>query len=242
MVRSISRNRIVRDIFTKLALLYDHFEPCMTRKRGSKWRRRAIEVSGLTRPHRVLDGCAGTGLLSEQLAQICGTHTHIVAADFCPAMVTMAKQKLRDLHMHRRVEFKTENVEIMPFPDEFFDAVFISFGLRFVSDIKTVFKECQRVLKKGGPLIILDFAVPKNPVFRFFTYIYREYVFPAKVWFQAKVPHALIHHLYDSLVHYPDPEKLGRMLIRTGFIEVEYEELNKGIATIHRAIKPGLQE
>jgi len=242
MVRSISRNRIVRNLFTKLAVLYDGFEPLLNRKRGRKWRQRAIEVSGLVRPHRILDGCAGTGLLSIQLAQVFGSPTHVVAVDFCPAMVTLAKQKVRALHLHRRVEFKIENVEIMPFPDEFFDAVFIAFGMRFVSDVRTVLKECHRVMKKDSPLIILELAVPANPIRRLFTHIYREYIFPARGWLHARVPSVLLHHLHDSLIHYPDADKLGRMLIRTGFDEVEYEELNKGIATIHRAIKPALEE
>jgi demethylmenaquinone methyltransferase / 2-methoxy-6-polyprenyl-1,4-benzoquinol methylase len=242
MVRSISKNRIVRNVFTKLALLYDYLEPAITRRRGDKWRSRAIEVSGMIKPHRVLDGCAGTGLLSLQLAQAYGSPTHIVAVDFCPAMVSLAKQKMRSMHLHRRVEFKTENVEIMPFPDDFFDAIFISFGMRFVSDVKTVLKECQRVLKKDCPLIILEYAIPSNPWQRFWTHCYREYFLSFWAWLQARVPGALIHHLHDSLVHYPDADKLGRMLIRAGYDEVEYEELSKGVVTLHRAIKPGIEE
>ena len=211
----------------------------MTRRRGDKWRRRAIEVSGLEKPDCILDGCAGTGLLSLQLAQVFSAPTNIVAVDFCPAMVSLAKQKVRSMHLYRRVEIKAENVELMPFPDEFFDAVFISFGMRFVSDVKTVLAECQRVMKKDTPLIILEYAIPSNPWQRFFTHCYREYFFPFWARLRARVPGPLIHHLHDSLVHYPDADKMGRMLIQAGFDEVEYEELSKGVVTLHRAIKPG---
>lgn len=242
MVRSISKNRIVRNIYTKLAPLYDLLEPALTRGRGVAWRQRSIEVAGLVKPHRVLDACAGTGQLSMQLANTFGSHTHVVAVDFCPAMVAQAKQRLRGQHLHRRVEFKTENVEIMPFPDEFFDAVFLSFGLRFVSDVRTVLKECQRVLKKDRPLIILDLAMPANPFPRLFTHVYREYFFPVWGWWHGRIPNALLHPLHDSLVHYPDADKLGRMLIRAGYDEVEYERLSGGFATLHRAIKPGEDE
>ncbi|MBN1594681.1 class I SAM-dependent methyltransferase, partial [candidate division FCPU426 bacterium] len=237
----ISKNRIVRSVFSKFALLYDHFEPWMTRRRGDKWRQRAIDVSGLKRPHRILDACTGTGSMSRLLAQACGSPSHIVAVDFCPGMITLAKQKLRNLHMARRVEFRIENVEVMPFPDDFFDAVFISFGLRFSSDIKTVLKESLRILKRDCPLVILEFSVPRNPVLRFFTHLHREYFFPAWVWLRARTPYAISHHLFDSLLHYPDPDKLSRMLIRTGFDEVEYEFLGRGAASIHRAVKPAVE-
>lgn len=242
MVRSISKNRIIRNIYTKLAPFYDTLEPVLTRGRGVAWRQRAIEVAGLVKPHRVLDACAGTGQLSLQLANTFGSHTNVVAVDFCPAMVAQAKQRLRTQHLNRRVEFKTENVEIMPFPDEFFDAVFLAFGLRFVSDIRTVLKECQRVLKKDRPLVILELAVPANPFHRLFTHVYREYFFPIWGWVHGRIPHALMHPMHDSLVHYPEADKMGRMLIRAGYHEVEYERLGGGFATLHRAIKPGEEE
>ncbi|MCD4814209.1 class I SAM-dependent methyltransferase [bacterium] len=242
MVRSISRNRIVRTIFTKLAIFYDVLEPALISKQGAQWRSHAIDISGLVKPHRILDACSGTGIQSIQLARHFGSPTHVVAVDFCPAMVTLAKQKIRSDHLHRRIECKTENVEIMPFPDEFFDAVFISFGMRFVSDIRTVLKECRRVLKKDAPMIILELAVPVNPFWRLLTIVQREYWLPFWGWWKARIPSSMLHHLNDSLIHYPDADKLGRMLIRAGYDEVEYEELSGGTFTLHRAIKPGGEE
>lgn len=238
MVRSISKNRLVRNIFTQLAEVYDQVEPAMTFGRGEAWRRRAVQQTLLSKPHRILDACSGIGHLSQQLANSYGPQTHIVAADFCPAMVAVAKQKLRVQHLHRRVEFKTENVEIMPFPDEFFDAVFITFGLRFVSDIRTVLRECQRVLRRRHPLVILELAVPRHPL-RWPVQFYREYLFPLLGRWQTKAPKALLHPLHDSLRHYPDPDKLSRMLVRAGFDNVEYQRLGGGVATLHRAVKPG---
>lgn len=238
MVRSISKNRLIRNIFTKLADVYDQVEPAVTFGRGEIWRRRAVQLTQLSKPHRILDACSGIGHMSRQLANSFGPQTHIVAVDFCPAMVAVAKQKLRVQHLHRRVEFKTENVEIMPFPDEFFDAIFLSFGLRFVSDIRTVLRECQRVLRRRHPLVILELAVPRPPL-NLAIHLYREYLFPLLGQWQTKLPKVLLHPLHDSLRHYPDPDKLSRMLIRAGFDEVEYQRLGGGVATLHRAVKPG---
>lgn len=241
MVRSVSQNRIIRDLFSKLTPIYEVLEPAVNWRQGDKWRQLAIAASGLEHPKRVLDACCGTGNLAIQLSQNYGTSCHVIGIDFTPAMVTQAKQHARNLHLHRRVEIKTENVEIMPFPDEFFDAVFICFGLRFVSDIKTVLKECFRVLRPNSPLVILELARPHSPITRFYTNVIREYWFP--IWAKMKfgMPSPIAHHMHDSLVHYPDADKLGRMMIRSGFDDVEYQDLNHGIATLHRAFKPELE-
>jgi len=236
MVRSISKNRIVRSLFTKLAPFFDAFEPALTWGRGNAWRRKMAEYSGLDKPQRVLDACAGTGLLSTQLANHFGPHSHVVAVDFCPNMVAVAKQRLRVSHLQRRVEFKVENVEIMPFPDGFFDGVFLAFGLRFVSDIRTVLRECHRVLKPGAPMVILDLAVPSNPM-KPLVHFYREYGVP--IWNRARhqLPSSFTHYLHDSLVHYPDADKLGRMLLRAGYNQVQYRTLGLGTVTLHKAMK-----
>jgi len=237
MARSISKNRIIRTLFTNLAPYYDQVEPALTWNQGVRWRQRAIAAARLSSPRRILDACSGTGLMTAPLAQAYGPRCHLIAIDFCPAMVGVAKQRLQDLGLQRRVEIKVENVEIMPFPDAFFDAVFVSFGLRFVSDIRTVLKEFHRVLKPGGRLVILELAKPSNPIQRFRAHIAREYLFPHQGLLVHKLPPALLHPLHDALIHFPDPEKLSRMLMRQDYDEVEYKPLKGGIATLHSALK-----
>lgn len=242
MVRSVSKNRIVRSLFNKVTPIYDLIEKGLYWGQGDKWRHMALEAGGLEKPKRVLDACCGTGQLSVMLAQHFGSPCHVVGIDFSPTMVTAAKQYIRSLHLHRRIEIKTENIEIMPFPDEFFEGVFICFGLRFSSDIRTVLKECVRVLKPGGTVVILELARPNGFFMRALAHIVREYWFPLWARFKFGMPTSMAHYMHDSLVHYPDADKLGRIMIRVGFDDVEYQELNSGIATLHRAFKPGEDE
>jgi demethylmenaquinone methyltransferase / 2-methoxy-6-polyprenyl-1,4-benzoquinol methylase len=242
MVRSISKNRIIRTIFTNLAPYYDALEPWLTWGRGEAWRRRAVAAAKQQSPRRILDACSGTGLLTLPLAQAYGARCHIVAIDFCPAMAVQAKQRLQNANLHRRVETKVENIEIMPFPDGFFDAVFISFGLRLVSDIRVVLKEVHRVLRPGGRFVILELARPGNFIMRAAAYLAREFFLPAYGRLRHRLPSQLIYPLHDSLWHYPDPEKLGRMLMRTNFDEVEYKWLGGGVATLHVAAKPEVEQ
>lgn len=237
MARSISKNRIVRNIFTKLAPFYDQLEPALNRSQGSVWRQNAIAAANLHKPRIVLDGCSGTGLLTCALARALGPTCHVVGVDFCPAMVALAKQQIRQTNIRRRVEFKNENIEIMSFPDNFFDAVFMAFGMRFVSDIRAVLYESCRVLKDGAPLVILEQAVPPGEVMRWHTRMVREYWLPLRARMAHGIPAALYHPLHDSLIHYPNAKKFGRMMLQTGFSEASYKSLRHGVATIHRAIK-----
>ncbi len=237
MARSISKNRIVRNIFTKLAPFYDQLEPALTWKQGSLWRQHAIAAAELQKPRRVLDCCSGTGLLSFALARTLGPTSQVVAVDFCPAMVALAKQQIMPTNIRRRVEFKNENIESMPFQDDSFDAVFIAFGMRFVSDIRVVLEESCRVLKEGAPLVILEQAIPPADIMRRYVRMVREYWLPLRARMKYGIPAALYHPLHDSLIHYPNAKKIGRMMLQTGFSKASYKSLGRGVATIHRATK-----
>ncbi len=242
MVRSVSKNKYIRQFFNKITPIYPALEKGLYWGRADKWRAAAVTAAKLDKPKRVLDACCGTGQLAILLAQQLGPSCHVIGVDLSPAMVNAAKNKIRALHLHRRVEVKTENAEILPFPENFFDAVFLGFGLRFVSDIRTVFKECYRVIRPGGSIILLELARPKNPVMRLLTHVLREYWFPLWARLKFGLPAPMAHHLHDSLVHFPDPEKMGRMLVRVGYDNVEYQDLGLGVASMHRARKPEEEE
>jgi demethylmenaquinone methyltransferase/2-methoxy-6-polyprenyl-1,4-benzoquinol methylase len=237
MARSISKNRIIRTIFSQLAPAYDVLDGPLTWKQGTAWRQKAFAAAKIPSPRRVLDACAGTGLLTAELAQRYSPKTHIIAIDFCPAMANVARQRLRELNLQRRVEVKVENVEIMPFPDEFFDVAFISLGLRFVSDVKVAVRELHRVLKPGGRLIVLELCQPPGKFRRKFVHWVRDKFFPTWEKWTHRVPPQLFYPLHDSLIHYPDPVKLSRRFVRIGFEHVEFAYLSGGLATLHQATK-----
>ncbi|MDP3297088.1 MAG: class I SAM-dependent methyltransferase [Thermodesulfovibrionia bacterium] len=62
--------------------------------------------------------------------------------------------KVLGIAERRGIKVKKARGESLPFSDESFGAVFILFTLCFVEDPQTVLAETERVLKKGGGLII----------------------------------------------------------------------------------------
>ena len=237
MARSTSKNRLVKNIFTKLALYYDSMEKSLHWNKGEAWRQKAIELAQINKASRILDLCTGTGSMAVQLSQHLGATSQIVAIDICKEMLNIAKKRVSKLNLNRRIECKLENAEIMPFPDEFFDVVYIAFGMRFVSDVQSVLEEIYRVLRSQGKLIILELTNPKQVRMQKYTKFIREQWLPLKYRIKYRLSPIFTHYLHDSLVYYPTSEKFKEILINNRFSEVKCEYLNRRLATIHVARK-----
>jgi SAM-dependent methyltransferase len=97
----------------------------------------------------VLETAAGTGVLTEFLAQALPDAARIVATDINPAMLAVAEQNIGD-----RVEYQPASGTDLPFEDASFDAVLCQFGIMFFPDIDLGYREARRVLKDGGELLV----------------------------------------------------------------------------------------
>jgi len=91
MARSISKNRLIRTLFTQLAPAYDVLDDPLTWKHGTVWRQKAFAAAKIPTPRRVLDACAGTGLLTLNLQpHMASMH----ALDSSAGMLEKLSQKL----------------------------------------------------------------------------------------------------------------------------------------------------
>ncbi len=84
----------------------------------------------------------------------------MVLADINESMLRMASEKLRNIGVIGNVEYVQANAEALPFPDNTFDCITISFGLRNVTDKDKALRSMYRVLKPGGRLLVLEFSKP----------------------------------------------------------------------------------
>jgi len=108
---------------------------------------------------RVLDIAAGTGLAAEAALAVVGTSGHVTAADFSPAMVEKARQRLGNA---KNVSLKVEDGQALSFSDESFDAVVCSLGLMFFPDPLRGLAEFRRVLRPGGRAAVSVNTVPER--------------------------------------------------------------------------------
>lgn len=124
----------------------------------------------------------------------------------------------------------------LPFADESFDAVTISFGLRNIVDPAAALAEMLRVTKPGGRLAVMEFSTPVLPAF---GTIYNEYLMrslPAVARRVSSNPDAYVY-LAESIRAWPDQDGLAAVVSAAGYGEVRYRNLSGGIVAIHHARK-----
>src|SRR5690625_2361941 len=159
--------RDVARMFDAVAQRYDVTNDILSLWQDRAWRvatRRAVAAEpGM----RVLDLAAGTGTSSEAYAD---AGVDVVPCDFSTGMVAVGKRRRPDL------SFVAGDATRLPFADESFDVVTISFGLRNVVDTELALREMRRVTRPGGRLVVCDFSRPVFGPFR-----------PPYTWFLAPV-------------------------------------------------------
>ncbi len=222
----------VQSIFSDIAPRYDLLNHVLSMNIDRSWRRKAVDALQLDRcPHgTILDTCCGTFDLSVEVADRTGFQGHVIAGDFARPMLIAGKDKLENRAI---APVCTDSLE-MPFPDGSFDGLVVGFGVRNLSDLDVGFREFKRVLKPGGRAVILECAVPPNPIVRSGYLLYFNKVLPLVGRVVSGHPWAYTY-LPESVREFPGPEELAGKLTRAGFDSVEWSYLSMGIAALHIA-------
>src|SRR6185436_13563321 len=118
------------------------------------WRRRAVEMCGVTRADDVLDVACGTGDLTLAFGK--ARPRTVTGLDFTPQMLEVARAKSASRYTDPPLVFVEGDAMNLPFPDASFDIVSIAWGIRNVSDPARALREFRRVLRPGGRLIVLE--------------------------------------------------------------------------------------
>ena len=225
--------RSVRKMFGSITPRYDFLNHLLSLNLDRRWRRKAAELAfeGMTRP-RVLDLCAGTGDLAIELARRCA-EARIVALDFVAPMLERARDKCRNAGLADRVLPLCGDALRLPFCDGAFDVVAVAFGLRNISPVEAALSEAARVIRPGGRLLILEFALPARGLWRRLYGFYFFRILP-KIgrWISGTSAYS---YLPASVALFPEPDRLGEMLGAFGFVEARWRPLAGGAVALHTA-------
>ena len=217
----------VAGMFDDVGKNYDKTNTVLSFGLDKYWRCRTRERLQLKPGEKVLDLAAGTAVSTVELAK---SGAWVVACDFSQGMLAAGKD--------RDVPKVVGDAMYLPFADNTFDAVTISYGLRNVHDFEAGLREMARVTKAGGRLAVNEFSTPVIPGFRT---LYKEYL-PLALPPIAKVfssnPEAY-EYLAESIRAWPDQEALARAINANGWSDAGWQNLSGGIVAIHSAVKEG---
>ncbi|MDO5499218.1 MAG: demethylmenaquinone methyltransferase [Propionibacteriaceae bacterium] len=220
------RRADVAAMFDGVADRYDLMNDVMTAGQMRQWRKAAIEAVDPRPGQRILDLAAGTGTSSRPFAD---AGAIVVPTDLSIGMLTVGKRRQPDLH------FVAGDALALPFADDSFDAVTISYGLRNVERTLDALIEMHRVTKPGGRLVIAEVSTPTNTLF---AKVYKDRllgVLPVLGKVASSNPSAYAY-LAESMQTWPDQQTLAALIAEAGWHDVEWRNLLGGMVAIHRGI------
>ncbi|MDH3222787.1 MAG: class I SAM-dependent methyltransferase [Gemmatimonadota bacterium] len=230
------RSDQVQTLFSEIAPRYDLLNHVLSLNIDRRWRRKAVRALAWDRQPEgtYLDGCAGTFDLSLELARQPAFRGRIVGADFAFPMLAAGLAKIDGVP----VNAVCGDALMLPFPDDVFSGMTIGFGVRNLADLDAGLRECARVLRPEGKLVILEFTVPPNRLVRGAYMVYFNHVLPRVGRLVSGHPWAYTY-LPESVKEFPGPEGLGERMTEAGFSAVSWTLLTGGIAAIHVGTKEG---
>jgi len=226
----------VRMHFDTVAPKYDFMNTLLSFGIHLLWKRTAVRILGLKGGDRIIDVCGGTGDLSILASRRAGPSGLVVLYDINRDMLERGRTKIIRSSYGRRIFSVQGDAESISFPDHYFDAAMVGFGIRNLTHMNKGFREMHRVLKPGGTLMCLEFSKPTAPVFSWLYDFYSFHIMPLLGWAVVGSRQAYTY-LPESIRMFPLPHELTRILERAGFSQVTHRKLTNGIAVAHLAKK-----
>lgn len=226
----------VADVFHSVADKYDVMNDLMSFGIHRIWKKITIEYSSVRKGQKVLDLAGGTGDLTAKFSQLVGDNGLVVLADINESMLKVGRDKLRDKGLFKNIEYVQANAEELPFADNYFDCITISFGLRNVTDKDKALRSMLRVLKPGGRLLILEFSKPQYKILNKAYDLYSFTMLPLMGKIVANDSDSY-RYLAESIRMHPNQNTLKKMMEDAGFVDVKYHNMTGGIVALHTGFK-----
>lgn len=225
----------IRRMFDKIAPSYDRLNHTLSLGIDRHWRCTAANALGKFKPQQILDIATGTGdfalLLAKRIKPL-----HVTGADISEGMMTIAREKVAEEGLQDIVSFQWEDCTKLSFPDETFDAVTSTYGVRNFQDLDAGLHEMQRVLRPGGHMLIVELTPPPHFPMKQLFWLYAHVVMPI-VGRLISHDNSAYTYLPASMEAFPQPERMEGILHQVGFSEVQWQRFTFGINTMYLAKK-----
>ncbi|WP_204013149.1 demethylmenaquinone methyltransferase [Sphaerimonospora thailandensis] len=228
----------VAAMFDRTARRYDLVNDVLSLGMDRSWRKAAATAVDAGPGELVLDLAAGTGTSTDAFTTL---GARAIACDFSLGMLRTGVMRRGGSGLYgggvRGVTFVAGDALRLPFADQVFDAVTISFGLRNVAHTGQALGEMLRVTKPGGRLVICEFS---TPVVKPFDLVYHQYLMkllPPVARLVSSNPDSY-EYLAESIREWPDQAALAEIIREAGWEKIAWRNLTLGIVALHRAVRP----
>ncbi|MBD2756303.1 bifunctional demethylmenaquinone methyltransferase/2-methoxy-6-polyprenyl-1,4-benzoquinol methylase UbiE [Spirosoma validum] len=238
--KNTSKREQVAEMFDNISPKYDLLNHLLSGGIDILWRKRAIRelrssrIGGPKSPalsHKtILDIATGTGDFA--LEALALKPEKIVGVDISEGMLAIGREKMKKRGVDHIIEMRAGDSEGLPFADNEFDAVIVSFGVRNFENLLKGLTDMHRVTRPGGVCVVLEFSNPRQFPFKQLYGFYSRTILPLIGRMVSKDTSAY-SYLPESVQAFPDGPDFLRIYEAAGFINTKWIPLTFGVASIY---------
>lgn len=227
----MAKKENIKKLFDNIASDYDKLNHILSLNIDKGWRKKAVkETIDCAEPMQVLDVACGTGDFTIEIARKATPGSKITGIDLSEGMMSIGREKIASAAVEATLEYG--DCEALTYADNSFDRITVGFGVRNFEHLELGLREMQRVLKKGGKLVILELSIPSNSFIRWCYKLYFLKILPAiGGWVSGNK--GAYNYLPASVLHFPAPDKFQAMMREAGFSTVEHKAFTFGICRMY---------
>ncbi len=219
---------IISSMFDRIAPTYDLLNAALSCSMDSRWRKTVISSLDIKDGDTLLDIATGTGDMAFRACRTTGCT--VTGMDISRRMLEIAARKNREFR--ERFHIAVGDAIAMPFSNETFDHAMTAFGIRNMPDLPAFLDEAFRVLKDGGKLAVLELSVPSHLPWRWVYLAYFKTILPV-IGGLVSGDFQAYRYLRDSVMGFPPPGELERLMNKGGFEIIQSLPLFLEIAHIY---------
>lgn len=229
--RADSKKEQVQEMFDKVSSKYDFLNRILSLGIDISWRNKVVKIVNEKNPKDILDIATGTGDLAISIAEKNKT-AKVIGFDLSEGMLSYGRKKITKKGLDSNIKMIQGDAENMPFEDNTFDVVTVSFGVRNFENLEKGLIDIYRVLKPNGKLVILEFSTPeKFPMKQLYAF-HSKYILPTVGNFFSEDSTAY-DYLPNSIKAFPYGEKMVAILENCGYKNTYCKKLTSGISSIY---------
>lgn len=228
--RNEGKKEQVANMFNNISKNYDLLNHVLSLGIDVLWRKKAIKMLQKDQPKLILDIATGTGDFAIEALAL--NPDKVIGVDISEGMLEEGRKKMKKKKLDHLIDLQLGDSEKLLFPENNFDAVIVSFGVRNFENLEKGLSDMYRVLKPGGKTVIVEFSQPeKFPMKQGYNF-YFKYILPQIGKLVSKDNEAYTY-LPESVQAFPYGKEFVSILEKVGFKNTTCTSLTFGISSIY---------